>query len=317
MSDMRACKDVFTSTLTELAVTDPRIVALTSDARGSVSLGGFAETCPAQFVEVGIAEQNEVGIAAGLASCGKKAFVCAPACFLSARSLEQIKVDVAYTGTNVKIIGVSGGVSYGALGTSHHSLHDIAVMRAIHGIRVFLPSDARQTRKLTQWLAANDGPAYVRMGRSPVADVYESDDPPFEPGKANLLRNGTDLTLIACGEMVRNALDAALLLEKDGISARVLDMHTLKPFDDEAVVQAASETGLIVTIEEHSVNGGLGAATAQVVVERGPVPMRILGIPDEDIVTGCSREIFAHYGLDAAGIARCAAEAFKTRKKRG
>jgi len=224
MSAMKACKEAFASTLTALAGKDPRIVVLTSDARGSVSLGGFVEACPAQFVEVGIAEQNEVGIAAGLASCGKKAFVCAPACFLSTRSLEQVKVDVAYTGTNVKVIGVSGGVSYGALGTSHHSLHDIAVMRAFHGIKVFLPCDARQTVKLTEWLAANDGPAYVRMGRGAVADVYDSDDAPFEPGKANLLLDGDDLTIVACGEMVRNALDAAALLEEDGIHGRVLDM---------------------------------------------------------------------------------------------
>lgn len=167
MNAMKACKDVFTASLAELAVQDTSIVALTSDARGSASLGAFIDACPSQFVEVGIAEQNEVGIAAGLASCGKKAFVFAPACFLTARSLEQVKVDVAYTGTNVKIIGVSGGVSYGALGTSHHSLHDIAVMRAFYGIRVFLPCDARQTRKLVRWLAANDGPAYVRMGRGP------------------------------------------------------------------------------------------------------------------------------------------------------
>lgn len=317
MSAMKTCREAFTAALTELAGSDPRIVALTSDARGSVSLSGFAEARPGQFVEVGIAEQNEVGIAAGLASCGKKAFVCAPACFLSARSLEQIKVDVAYTGTNVKIVGVSGGVSYGALGTSHHSLHDIAVMRAIHNISVFLPCDARQTRKLTEYLAANDGPAYVRMGRGAVADVYENDDAPFSPGKANLLRDGRDLTIIACGELVRNALDAAALLEKDGIRARVLDMHTLKPFDAEAVAAAAAETGLIVTAEEHSVNGGLGAAAAQVVVERRPVPMRILGIPDEAVVSGSSAEVFAHYGLDAAGIARSAAAAFADKKARG
>jgi len=317
MSAMKACREAFTSTLAELAGKDPRIVALTSDARGSVSLSAYAEAHPGQFVEVGIAEQNEVGIAAGLASCGKKAFVCAPACFLSARSLEQIKVDVAYTGTNVKIIGVSGGVSYGALGTSHHSLHDVAVMRAIHGIRVFLPCDARQTRKLTEWLAANDGPAYVRMGRGAVADVYESDDAPFVPGKANLLRDGEDLTLIACGEMVRNALDAATLLEQEGIRARVLDMHTLKPLDEAAVEAAAAETGLILTVEEHSVYGGLGAAAAQVVVARKPVPMRILGIPDEAVVSGASAEVFAHYGLDAAGIAQSAAAAFAAKKARG
>jgi len=302
MSAARSCRESFTSTLLELARKDPRIVALTSDARGSVSLGDYATALPAQFVEVGIAEQNEVGIAAGLASCGKIAFVCAPACFLCARSLEQIKVDVAYSGMNVKIVGVSGGVSYGALGTSHHSLHDIAVFRAIHGISVFLPCDARQTRKMTEWLAANVGGAYMRMGRAAVPDVYESDDAPFVPGKANTLKVGNDLAIIATGEMVRHALDAALGLEKQGIHARVLDMHTLKPFDEEAVIVAARETGLVVTVEEHSVNGGLGAAVAQVVVQNHPVPMRILGIPDEAVVAGNSAELFAYYGLDAPGI---------------
>ncbi|OHE61226.1 MAG: transketolase, partial [Treponema sp. GWA1_62_8] len=222
MSAASSCRESFTSALLRLAKADPRIVALTSDSRGSVSLGEYAAALPAQFVEVGIAEQNEVGIAAGLASCGKTAFVCAPACFLSARSLEQIKVDVAYSGTNVKIVGVSGGVSYGALGTSHHSLHDIAVFRAIHGIIVFLPCDARQTRKMTEWLALNEGAAYMRMGRGAVPDVYETDDPPFVMGKANRLKEGSDLTIIAAGEMVRHALDAALALEAGGVGARVL-----------------------------------------------------------------------------------------------
>lgn len=310
MSVMRACKEAFTSTLLELAKLDSRIIALTSDARGSVSLTDFAAALPKQFVEVGIAEQNEVGIAAGLATCGKTSFVCAPACFLTARSLEQIKVDVAYTGTNVKIVGVSGGVSYGALGTSHHSLHDAAALRAIHGIVVFFPCDARQTKKMTEWLAANDGPAYMRMGRGPVRDVYENDNAPFIMGKANTLQEGTDLTIIATGEMVRNALDAAAELGSQGIRARVLDMHTLKPLDEEAVILAAQETGLIVTVEEHSVYGGLGAAVAQVVVSTKPVPMRILGIPDEDVVPGNSTEIFEYYGLNSKGIASAAMEAF-------
>ena len=308
MKPNSACREAFTSTLLELAREDPSILAITSDARGSVSLGAFASELPAQFVEVGIAEQNEVGIAAGLATCGKRPFVCAPACFLSARSLEQVKVDVAYTGTNVKIVGVSGGVSYGALGLSHHSLHDLAAMRTFPGLAVLLPCDAAQTREMTRWMATHDGPVYLRMGRGSVKDVYADGGRPFVFGKANLLRDGTDLTIIAAGEMVANALAAAAELDRRGVSARVVDMHTVKPLDEEAIVAAARETGRIVTVEEHSRFGGLGGAVAETVSQRCPVPLRILGIPDEAPVAGSSAELFAHYGLDDQGIIRAAFE---------
>ena len=316
MSAARACREAFTSVLLELAKADRRIVALTSDARGSVSLAEFAAALPGQFVEVGIAEQNEVGIAAGLACCGKIPFVCAPACFLTARSLEQIKIDVAYAGTNVKIIGVSGGISYGALGTSHHSLHDVAALRTFYGMAILLPCDARQTAAMTSWLAEVQGPAYMRMGRGPVPEVYADGDVPFVPGKANILRRGGDLTIIAAGELVRPALDAAEILDGRGISARVLDMHTLKPLDEEAIRSAAAETGLIVTAEEHSIYGGLGSAVAQVVVSSTPVPVRILGRPDENVVPGSSAEVFRHYGLDAGGIAASAEAALAAKRKR-
>lgn len=298
-----SCREMFTTTLLELAKRDTDIVALTSDARGSVSLGNYVKELPEQFIEIGIAEQNEVGIAAGLATCGKKPFVCAPACFLSARSLEQIKVDVAYSNTNVKIIGVSGGVSYGALGSSHHSLQDIAVMRAIPGMTVILPSDIHQTRIMTQKLAEFKGPVYVRMGRGAVPDVYSEDNSPFEIGKANVILEGKDIAIIATGETVKHALDAGIILKQKGISARVIDMHTLKPFDEAAVIRAAEETGCLVTVEEHSIYGGLGAAVAQTVVGNCPVPVRIIGIPDEPVVSGNSAEIFRYYGLDAESIA--------------
>lgn len=306
MSKKTACREAFTSALLEAAKADPSVVAVTSDARGSVSLGTFAVELPAQFVEVGIAEQNEVGIAAGLATCGKKAFVCAPACFLSARSLEQVKVDVAYAHTNVKIVGVSGGVSYGALGLSHHSLHDIAVMRALPGLAVIIPCDAVQTRAITEWMVAHEGPAYMRMGRGAVAEVYGEGQAPFKFGKANLLREGKDLTIVACGEPVRHALDAAALLAEGGIEARVLDMHTLKPIDAQAVIDAAKETGRILAVEEHCIYGGLGGAVAEITAQNAPVPVRILAIPDEAPVSGTSEELFAHYGLDAEGIAAAA-----------
>jgi transketolase len=301
-----SCRKAFTDTLLELAKRDKDIIALTTDARGSVTLDEFARQLPKQFIEVGIAEQNSVGIGAGMATCGKKPFVCGPASFLSSRSLEQVKVDVAYTNTNVKVIGVSGGVSYGSLGASHHSLHDIAVMRAIPGITVILPCDAAQTCQMTTALADFDGPVYVRMGRNPVPDVYVDGFLPFEIGKANLLLDGSDITIIGTGETVRHALDAALMLRDIGIYARVLDMHTLKPLDQNAVLKAAEDTGHIITVEEHSIHGGLGAAVSELIVQNKPVPVKIIGIPDEAVMTGSSSEVFMYYGLTAGAICKTA-----------
>lgn len=298
------CRKVFTDTLLECARTNPSIVAVTSDARGSVTLDKYAAELPGQFVEVGIAEQNAVGVAAGLALAGLKPFVCGPACFYSARSLEQVKVDVAYTQTNVKIIGVSGGVSYGALGSTHHSLHDLAVMRTFPDMTVILPCDNYQTEQLTQTLTAFDGPAYIRMGRNAVPDVYGIDRPKFEIGKAHTLLEGNDISLIASGETVYHALEAGKQLHANGIEARVIDMHTIKPLDVETIRKAAEETLAIITIEEHSCFGGLGAAVAEVVVQHKPVPMRIIGFPDENLVAGNSAELFKFYGLDADGIVK-------------
>ena len=300
------CRKAFTETILELAREDKDIIVLTSDARGSVTLNDFAAELPGQFVELGIAEQNMVGTAAGVALSGLKPFVCGPACFLSARSFEQVKVDMAYSNTNVKAIGVSGGVSYGSLGTSHHSVQDIAMMRATAGITIILPCDARQTREMTRRLADFKGPVYVRMGRGGVEDVYETDEVPFEIGSANTVHEGGDITIIGCGETVRVALDAAIALEKQGVSARVLDMHTLKPLDEGAIIKAAKETGKIITIEEHCVNGGLGGAVAEVLSQNIPVPLKILGIPDEQTVTGESAEVFKHYGLTAENVANTA-----------
>lgn len=293
---------MFTDTLLELARKDSDIIAITSDARGSVTLGDFAAQLPNQFIETGIAEQNEVSIAAGLAACGKKPFVCAPASFLTARSLEQIKIDVAYTNTNVKIIGVSGGVSYGPLGSSHHSLHDIAAIRAIPGIIIIMPCDIHQTRKMTSVLTDHVGPVYVRMGRNAVPDVYTKNNAPFEIGKANTIIEGKDLTIIGTGETVRIAFEAGNLLKDKGISARVIDIHTIKPLDKETVIKAAKETGYIITIEEHSIYGGLGATVAEQLVQNFPVPMEIIGIPDEPAITGTSPEVFKYYGLSADNI---------------
>ena len=303
MSNTIPCRKMITDSLLEFGLQNKNIVAVTTDARGSVTLGDFAKQLPGQFVELGIAEQDAVGVAAGLASTGKNVFVCGPACFYVARSLEQVKVDVAYSNMPVRILGVSGGVSYGALGATHHSLHDIAVLRCFPGMNVVLPCDIYESRRLVESLLDYPHPVYIRVGRNAVPNVYENTDIPFEIGKAITVCEGKDLTLIGCGETVWHCQQAALALKGEGISVRVLDMHTLKPFDEEAVKKAAAETGRIMTVEEHSIFGGLGAAVAQVVVENQPVPMKILGIPDENAITGSSKEIFHHYGIDAEGIA--------------
>jgi len=305
---MKACRKSFTETLLELAKKDDQIVAVTTDARGSVTLGDFAKELPKQFVECGIAEQNAVGISAGLAHSGKKTFVCGPACFYVARSLEQVKVDVAYSQNPVKILGVSGGVAYGALGATHHSLHDIAVLCCFPGMNICLPCDARQTEKLVKFLVDFAEPCYVRVGRAAVPDIYEDDNFEFEIGKAVTLLEGNDLTIIGAGETVYHALEAGKQLAAKGIKARVLDMSWIKPCDEEAVKKAAAETGRIITVEEHSKFGGLGAMVCEILSEN-PVPVRIIGIPDENVVHGTNKEIFHYYGMDAEGIVK-AAESF-------
>ena len=297
------CRKSFTDTLLALAKKDKDIVAVTSDARGSVTLDTFAAELPGQFVEVGIAEQNAVGVAAGLASCGKKVFVCGPACFYVARCLEQVKVDLAYSKNPVKLLGVSGGVSYGALGSTHHSLHDIAVLRTFPGMHIVLPCDIFQTKKLVEQLIDYPYPVYIRVGRNAVPNVYENENIEFKTGKANMLADGKDLTIVGTGETVYHCLQASGKLLAKGISARVLDMHTLKPFDTEAILEAAAETGRILTVEEHSIFGGLGAAVAETVVQgKNTVPVKIVGIPDEDAIHGAPPEIFKYYGLDTEGI---------------
>ena len=303
-----SCRHAFTAALLKCARTDPSIVAVTSDAKGSVTLGDFEVALPDQFVETGIAEQNAVGISAGLALSGKRVFVCGPASFYSARSFEQVKNDVAYADANVKVIGVSGGVSYGALGSTHHSLHDIAAYRAVPNIAVILPSDRFQTRGVTEFLSTYDRPVYLRLGRAPVPDVYEEGAECFAFGKAQTLRNGVDCTIVASGETVYHACEAARLLADAGIEATVLDMSCIKPLDVDALVEAADRTGAVVTVEEHSVHGGLGAAVAEVLVQHRPTQMRIRGFPDAFAVSGSSGELFAHYGIDAEGIARAVKE---------
>lgn len=299
---MKAARKAITETLLELGKKDKRIFALATDSRGSVTLGDFVKELPEQFVECGIAEQDAVGIAAGLACTGLIPFVCGPASFYSTRAAEQVKVDMAYSHTNVKVIGVSGGVSYGALGGTHHAVQDVALMRAIPGLQVILPADANSASAMTRALACSREPAYVRVGRGDVEDIYPQ-DVVFEIGKAIKLSDGKDAAIIACGEMVAPAVKACEMLKEEGIFVKLFDMHTIKPMDVDAVMEAAS-TGLVVTVEEHSVYGGLGSAVSEYLSQNAPVRMKIMGLPDETLYSGTNKQVFEHYGLTGDGIAQ-------------
>ena len=302
----KANLDIFAETLLELARLDPNILVVTSDSRGSGKLAPYGEALPDQIVEVGIAEQNLVAVSAGLASAGKKVFAVSPACFLTARALEQIKNDVAYSDQRVKVVGISAGVSYGALGTTHHSLHDYAVLRAINNIDIVAPADNFETREAVRAAVNHPRPVYLRFGKRALPTLH-APDTKFEIGKAITLREGRDVTFIAIGEPVGQAVQAALDLEKDGISAGVISMHTLKPFDTEALIHAATTSRAIITVEEHSVNGGLGEQCASLLMQhRLYVPLQIVGFPDEYTVTGSQLEIFTHYGLMSGGLAKTA-----------
>lgn len=301
-----ANKQVICEVLMEKAKNDKDVVVLCSDSRGSSSLTPYADAYPGQFVEVGIAEQSLVSISAGLARCGKKPYAASPACFLSTRSMEQAKVDCAYSHMNVKLIGVSGGVSYGALGMTHHSATDIADMASIPGMRVYLPSDRFQTRKLIEALYEDTDPAYVRVGRNAVEDVYTEDNCPFEMDKATVLGEGSDVAIIACGEMVKPAVEAMKKLNEEGISAGVLDMYCVKPLDEAAVIKAAQNAKAVIVIEEHTRIGSLGSMVAQVIGENCPRKFKSLGLPDAPAIAGKSQEVFDYYGLNADGIVAAA-----------
>jgi transketolase len=300
----------FADTLLSLAKDNRDVLAVTSDSRGSGKLGPFGAALPDQIVELGIAEQNLVGIAAGLASAGKFVFAVSPACFLTARALEQIKNDVCYSDNPVKLIGISAGVSYGALGSTHHSLHDLAALRAINNVDVVVPADNFETRQVIRLAAGRTRPIYVRFGKAPLYNLHKSEisDLKFEIGKSIQLRDGSDLAFLATGETVIHALLAAEALRREkGLSCRVISMHSIKPFDADAVVRAARECRAIVTAEEHFIHGGLGEACAGVLMQAGAsVPFRIVGIPDEYTVTGSQADIFRHYGISMEGLAAVA-----------
>lgn len=300
------CRDAFVATLIDLAEHDARIVAVVNDSVGSSKLGPFGERFGDRMVNVGIAEQDMVGVAAGLANGGKIPFVSAASCFLTARAMEQIKVDAAYSQHHMVLCGMSPGMAYGELGPTHHSIEDLAWLRTIPGLTVLVPSDPLETAQAVRWAAQHDGPVFIRISRMGVPDVNPQDYQ-FAPGKAVTLREGGDVTLVAAGTVVVRALDAADLLDAEGISARVLSMPSIKPLDQEALLAAARQTGGIVTVEE-ALTSGLGGAVAELVVRHHPVPMRFVGVPDTFAPTGKVEWLLDHFGISADGVAAAARE---------
>jgi transketolase len=299
------CRDAWVAALVELAAADDRVVAVVNDSVGSSKLAPFQQRFPERLINVGIAEQNMVGVGAGLANGGRIPFVSGAAPFLTGRALEQIKADVAYSNTNVKLCGQSPGMAYGELGPTHHSIEDLAWLRAIANLPVIVPADPAETEQVIRWAARTHGPAFIRVSRTPVRAL---DGPAFRLGVAARLREGGDLTIIACGTMVERALDAAEALAGRGLEARVLNLATIRPLDREAIVAAAEETGAIVTAEEHTVHGGLGGAVAEVVAVEHPVPMRLCGVPGVFAPTGSTEQLYRRFGLTADGIAEAALE---------
>lgn len=303
--NLHDCRDAFAETLERLAASNETIVAVCNDSVGSSKLGGFKSKFPERLVNVGIAEQNMVGVGAGLANGGRLPFVCAASCFLTGRALEQIKADISYSNANVKLIGISSGMAYGDLGPTHHSIEDFAWTRVLPNLPVIAPCDRIETAAAVEWAASYDGPCFLRLSRVGVPDLLPEGHT-FVPGKANLLREGKDLTLIANGTLTHRMMSAAIMLAQQGIEARVLNMATVRPIDEDAIVAAAEETGAILTAEEHSIFGGLGSAIAEVVVDHAPVPMKRLGVPGVYAHTGSAEFLLDEFGMAPSAIVEAA-----------
>lgn len=301
------CRDAFVATLEMLGAQNADIVAVVNDSVGSSKLGGFRDKFPQRLINVGIAEQNMVGVGAGLANGGKIPFVCAAAPFLTGRALEQIKADVAYSEANVKLVGISSGMAYGELGATHHSIEDFAWIRALPNVPVIAPTDRNETIAAVKWAAAHQGGCFLRLSRVGVPDLLPEGHV-FELGRANMLCDGSDVTLIANGTLTHRAVSAAVLLADKGISARVLNMASIRPIDAQAIIAAAKDTGAILTCEEHTIFGGLGSAVAEVVVDHCPVPMKRLGVPGIFAPTGSANFLLDEFGMSPEGIAKSAIE---------
>ncbi len=313
VTTLHDCRDASAAALVQLAREDERVVAVCNDSVGSSKLDAFAAEFPDRLVNVGIAEQNMVGVAAGLANGGLLPYVHAASCFLTARALEQIKVDAAYSAFDITFVGISSGMAYGELGPTHHSIEDIAWLRAIADLAIIVPADPAEHAAAIRMARDHAGPVFIRTSRMPVPDVHPVGHE-FRLGEAARLRDGDDLTIMANGTQVAIALSAADDLSTRGIEARVLNMSSIAPFDRSAIVRAARETGAIVTVEEGSVRGGLGGLVAEVVVSEHPVPMRILGVPGVFAPTGSTQFLFDHFGLSVDGIVAAADDVLQLRR---
>lgn len=303
------CREAFAATLEAMAAEDARVAAVVNDSVNSTKLKGFRAKFPARFVNVGIAEQNMVGVGAGLANGGMIPFVCGASCFLTARAMEQVKVDLGYAKNNVKLCGMSSGMAYGELGPTHHSIEDLAWTRVIPNLAVIVPADPVETRAAMLWARAHEGPVFLRLSRLPVPVLLEQEYE-FEPGRWKQMRAGTDVTLVANGILLTRALEAADVLARGGVSARVLNASSMSPFDRDAVSRAAHETRGIVTVEEASVYGGLGGAVAEILAESRSqhAPLKRLGVPGVFAPTGSAEFLLEHFGLTAAGIEKAAVD---------
>jgi transketolase len=298
----KANQEVFADVLLSLAIKDKNILVATTDSRGSGELTKFGDILPDQIIEIGIAEQNLVGITAGLASAGKTVFAVSPACFLTARGLEQIKNDVAYSDNAVKLVGISAGVSYGSLGFTHHSTHDLAVLLTIPNIDIVVPADNYETYAAVLAAIDHPKPIYLRFGKKPMPERL-SDNGSFSIGKARVLAEGTDILFIGTGELVYQAWLAREQLEAENLSTGVISVHSIRPFDSQTIVKAVQKAKVVITCEEHSIYGGLGSLIASLLIQkRLTKPLKIVGIPDEICVTGDQMEIFDHYGLSATKL---------------
>ena len=303
--------DFMAKTLTARAENDPNLLIVTSDSRGSGRVTVFCDKFPKQVVEAGIAEQDSVGISAGLASCGKKVFTISPGSFLSARSFEQVKNDVAYSNNPVALVGISSGVSYGGLGATHHSVHDIAALMAVPGLDLIIPADNFETETAIDSYLQNPRPTYIRFGKK-VMPLFSDSGIGIEIGKARVLNQGNDLLLIATGEGLLPAYEAAAALEKEGVRCGLISLHTLRPFDDKTILAMAEKVRAVITVEEHSIFGGLGSLVASLLMQNRVFrPMKIIAFPNEDLVTGSQTDLFNHYGISVTGITRAAAELLK------
>ncbi|MCA0296256.1 MAG: transketolase family protein [Actinobacteria bacterium] len=301
------CRDTYTATLLDLARGDRDVVVVVNDSVGSSKLDRLKAELPGQLVNVGIAEQDMVGVAAGLENGGKIPFVSGAGSFLSARATEQIKADLAYSGRHVVLCAQSPGVAYGALGATHHSIEDVAWMRVLPGMTVLVPADPAETEQMLRWAYGHDGPVYLRISRMKVPAVH-AESYRFEPGRAVVLRDGDDVTIAANGTVLHRALAAADLLAAQGVRARVLSVGSVKPLDEDAILAAARETSGIVTVEEGLSSGGLGGAVAETVSRHHPAPVTSLGLPDTFAPTGSAGWILDHFGMSPEGIAAAAAE---------